>query len=134
MNLGSHVLIEYHDCDTEILDDLEGIEKVMVEAVDISGATLIQPLFHQFTPYGVSGVCVVAESHFAIHTWPEHRYAAVDLFSCGDFDYRAAMEHIASCLKSATWKASLVERGILEQDGDRRGLTLRPLDTADALD
>jgi S-adenosylmethionine decarboxylase proenzyme len=134
MKLGSHVLVEYHNCHREFLDDLEGVEKLMVEAVDISGATLVQPLFHQFSPYGVSGVCVVAESHFAIHTWPEHGYAAVDLFSCGEFDYRTAMEHIASGLKSDSWKASLVERGIIGQDGQTGELTIASLDTAHTLE
>ena len=41
-------------------------------------------VFHEFNPFGISGVVVIAESHLSIHTWPEYRYAAVDIFSCGD--------------------------------------------------
>ena len=44
-------------------------------------ATIVRDVFHQFSPHGISGVVVIAESHLAIHTWPEHGYAAVDLFS-----------------------------------------------------
>lgn len=59
-----------------------------------SGATIVEECFHQFAPEGVSGVVVIQESHFTIHTWPEHRYASIDLFTCGErinpwvaFDY-----------------------------------------------
>jgi len=56
----------------------------MSKAVRLCGATIIKPFFHQFSPHGVSGVIVIAESHFSIHTWPEYGYAALDLFTCGD--------------------------------------------------
>lgn len=55
----------------------------MLEAARRSGATIIGHQFHQFTPHGVSGVVLIAESHLSIHTWPERGYAAVDIFTCG---------------------------------------------------
>jgi S-adenosylmethionine decarboxylase proenzyme len=55
----------------------------MLEAASYSGATVLGSSFHYFTPQGVSGVIVIAESHLAIHTWPEYEYAAVDIFTCG---------------------------------------------------
>jgi spermidine synthase len=56
----------------------------MEEATKIAGATIVQSVFHLFNPHGVSGVVVIAESHLAIHTWPEYGYAAIDLFTCGE--------------------------------------------------
>ena len=56
----------------------------MVEAAKRAEATIIDVVFHEFNPFGISGVVVIAESHLSIHTWPEHRYAAVDIFSCGE--------------------------------------------------
>src|SRR5690349_7982292 len=47
------------------------------------GATLLEEMIHPFTPQGVTGVAVISESHILIHTWPEHGYAAVDVFTCG---------------------------------------------------
>src|SRR5438876_6967257 len=41
-------------------------------------ATIVDVVFHEFNPFGISGVVVIAESHLSIHTWPEYRYAAVD--------------------------------------------------------
>src|SRR5256885_14184205 len=55
-----------------------------VEAAKRAQATIVDVVFHEFNPFGISGVVVIAESHLSIHTWPEYRYAAVDIFSCGD--------------------------------------------------
>lgn len=82
--LGRHILAEFFDCNPEILNDLHKIEMYMKRAAIECGATIVNATFHQFNPHGVSGVVVIAESHLAIHTWPEYRYAAVDVFTCGD--------------------------------------------------
>ena len=83
-SLGRHILVEFHGCNADILNDVPLIEHDMIEAATRSGATIINSVFHHFSPFGVSGVIVIQESHLAIHTWPEYRYAAVDLFTCGD--------------------------------------------------
>lgn len=82
--LGRHILVEFYGCSTDVLNDVFVIEKAMVEAAKKAQATVINSTFHHFSPYGVSGVVVIQESHLAIHTWPEHQYAAVDIFTCGD--------------------------------------------------
>jgi S-adenosylmethionine decarboxylase len=83
-SLGRHLLLELHDCSPEILTSLDVVKSAMVEAAKRAEATIIDVVFHEFNPFGISGVVVIAESHLSIHTWPEHRYAAVDIFSCGD--------------------------------------------------
>lgn len=83
-HLGRHLLAEFYECNSNVLNNIELIEKLMCEAAEKCGATIVQKCFHHFSPYGVSGVVVIAESHLAIHTWPEVGYAAVDLFTCGD--------------------------------------------------
>ena len=83
-SLGRHIIVEYYDCTPDILNDVVKIEKSMEHAAEEAGATIINSTFHHFSPYGVSGVVVIQESHLAIHTWPEYGYASVDLFTCGD--------------------------------------------------
>ncbi len=56
----------------------------MQNAAQQAGATIINLTFHHFSPYGVSGVVVIQESHLAIHTWPEWGFASIDLFTCGE--------------------------------------------------
>lgn len=83
-NLGRHILVEFYGCDPSIMNDVAMIEQYMVEAAKEAQATVVNSTFHHFSPYGVSGVVVIEESHLAIHTWPEFGYAAVDVFTCGD--------------------------------------------------
>ena len=82
--LGTHLLIELKDCNPEILKSLEKVTHAMVSAAKEAKATIIDTSFREFSPFGISGVVVIAESHLTIHTWPEYGYAAVDVFTCGD--------------------------------------------------
>lgn len=82
--LGRHLLLELFDCDSDAINNLEAVKGALVEAAKRAHATIVDVVFHEFNPFGVSGVVVIAESHLSIHTWPEYRYAAVDIFSCGD--------------------------------------------------
>ncbi len=81
--LGRHLLLELRECNVAVLDDLKYLENALVSAAIESGATVLDKSFHQFAPQGVSGVVLIAESHLSLHTWPEHAYAAVDIFTCG---------------------------------------------------
>lgn len=82
--LGRHMLLELYECNSEVLNSLQAVKNALVEAAQRAQATIVDVVFHEFSPFGISGVVVIAESHLSIHTWPEHRYAAVDIFSCGD--------------------------------------------------
>ncbi len=118
-SLGRHLLVEYYNCDIEYLDDVERIRQSMIEAAELSGATIISETFHHFSPHGVSGVVVIAESHLAIHTWPEHKFAAVDLFTCGDdVDPWVGFKHLKDALKSEYFTVMEMRRGLIDtKDG-----------------
>lgn len=81
---GMHYIIELAGCDSKKLKYLATVEKVFMEAARRSKATIIDHFFHQFSPFGVSGLISISESHFTIHTWPEAGYAAIDIFSCSN--------------------------------------------------
>ena len=95
--LGHHLLAEFTGCDASSLADLGRVTSAMLQAAEASGATVVTHSFHHFSPHGVSGAVIIAESHLAIHTWPEHGFAAVDFFSCGGVD----MERGLAVLKAA---------------------------------
>jgi len=114
--LGRHLLLELFDCDAEALNSLETVKASMVEAAKRAQATIVDVVFHEFNPFGISGVVVIAESHLAIHTWPEYRYAAVDIFSCGEvLQPQTAANYLVEQLGAC--RASVVElqRGIFLQ-------------------
>ncbi|MBN1326265.1 adenosylmethionine decarboxylase [Candidatus Falkowbacteria bacterium] len=83
-SLGRQLVVELKDCNADLLNDLEFVEKVMLEAAQAAGATTVAHSFHPFIPHGISGMVIIAESHLAIHTWPEYKYAAIDIFTCGN--------------------------------------------------
>lgn len=114
-SLGRHLLVEFHGCDRTILNDEKLIRRYMLEAAKLTGATILKDVFHAFSPHGVSGVVVIAESHLAIHTWPEYGYAAVDLFTCGNnVDPWRAFEFLSEKLKAKRYLPMEIKRGILE--------------------
>jgi S-adenosylmethionine decarboxylase len=78
---GVHLIVDLHGA--KGLDDIDLVETTLRRCVDASGATLLHIHVHHFTPNGVSGVAVLAESHISIHTWPDVGYAALDVFMCG---------------------------------------------------
>ncbi len=82
-SLGSHLLVELYGCDGSTLEEENSVGDAMREAAVQSEATVVAQSFHEFKPWGVSGAVIIQESHYTIHTWPEHGYAAVDLFYCG---------------------------------------------------
>jgi S-adenosylmethionine decarboxylase len=110
--LGNHLLVELYECDSKKLNDLGKLEMVLEEAVRISGATALKTSFHQFAPQGVSGVIIIAESHFTIHTWPEYGYAALDIFTCGQsVDSQKALDYIEKELNVKTVSVTEMRRG-----------------------
>jgi spermidine synthase len=119
-SLGRQIVVEYYDCDHDILNDVSLIEASMVNAAKTAEATVINSTFHHFSPFGVSGVVVIQESHLAIHTWPEFGYAAVDIFTCGDavdpwicykFLEKAFKAGYASAMEMLRGQEGLVDNG-----------------------
>ena len=81
--IGRHLILELWGCGPESINSIETIERAMTETIAACGATLLDLRVYPFTPQGVTGVAILSESHMMIHTWPEHGYAAVDVFTCG---------------------------------------------------
>lgn len=112
MTLGWHIIAEYEQCEKNKIDDVSFVEEHLNKAAEIAGATIVKSVFHKFAPQGVSGVVVIEESHFAIHTWPEHHYAAIDMFTCSDLmDYNKALEYLKFIFECKKLKHKVLKRG-----------------------
>ena len=117
---GKHVLVELFHCDELRIDRVGVVEEIMLKAAELCQATVIQHFFHKFSPYGISGVVLIAESHLTIHTWPEHAYAAVDLFFCGDRDWQAVVEHLKEAFGAGSCSIFELMRGVFPEDACQR--------------
>ena len=111
--LGKHILIELNECNKDLLNDIEFLRATLSDVARQIGATVIKDTFYQFTPQGVSGVVIIAESHLSIHTWPEYNFAAVDVFTCGDvIEPKNAVKPLSDKLKSRSTTYIEIKRGV----------------------
>lgn len=118
--LGIQLAIELFDCDAKILNDYRLLEQSLVEAATKAGATVVDSVFHQFNPHGISGAVIIAESHIAIHTWPEYCYAALDIFTCGtDIDPNGIAEEVKYVLGADRMHVSRILRGVTVGEQER---------------
>ena len=112
--LGKHLLLELYDVDRTLLNDLPAVRDIMISAANGAGAIILGESFHQFSPQGVSGVIIIAESHLSIHTWPEHGYAAADIFTCGTtVSPEKGAEIIIERMNPVTHSIMLMHRGMV---------------------
>lgn len=110
--MGRHVISELWGCDFEKLNNLVKIEQIFVDAALRSGAEVREVAFHKFAPQGVSGVVIISESHLTIHSFPEHGYASIDVYTCGDLDPNIAANYIADALGAETRENVELPRGM----------------------
>lgn len=121
--LGTHILMEMFGCDPEMLKDKDKIEKIMNESAVKSRAKVVKTFFHQFKPYGVSGVVVIEESHYTIHTWPEYSYAAIDFFYCSnEVLIDKAIEVLKAALKPSSFNLVEIKRGVFYSAPDSKSV------------
>lgn len=112
--LGTHLLVELKDCNPEAIRNLDTVKEALVSAAIKAQATIVEVSFHEFSPHGISGMVIIAESHISVHTWPEYSYAAVDIFTCGDLiNPEVAATHIIERFSCKNPSITEVKRGIL---------------------
>lgn len=108
---GVHLLIDIWDATN--LNNIKEIENTLKECAIKAGATILHSYMHPFEPHGVSGVIVLAESHISIHTWPERKFAAVDIFMCGDANPYLCIDILKEYFKPGYVSISESKRGIM---------------------
>lgn len=109
---GIHLILEFWGAKN--LDSIQKIKKALTEAVKAARATLLKIDLHKFSPQGVSGVAVIAESHISIHTWPEKKYAALDIFMCGRSDPYKSVDVLKKYFQPRRVKIIEIKRGEYE--------------------
>jgi len=106
-----HCVAELYRADAEKLNDAAFIEEALRSAAELAKATVINVYTHSFTPQGVTGFAMLAESHISIHTWPEHGFAAIDAFTCGTTtDPEVACSYLAARLGATGHSLSVIDR------------------------
>ncbi len=111
--MGRHVIAELWECNIDLLNDMDRLEKTFVNAALKAGAEVREVAFHKFAPFGVSGVVIISESHLTIHSFPEHGYASIDVYTCGDIiDPNLAVNYIEEQLEAKSAEKIELPRGM----------------------
>ncbi|SEQ11994.1 adenosylmethionine decarboxylase proenzyme [Virgibacillus subterraneus] len=110
--MGRHVIAELWECSIDTLNNISQIKQIFVDAALEAGAEIREVAFHKFSPHGVSGVVIIAESHLTVHSFPEHGYASIDVYTCSNtIDPNVAVEYIIKALEAKTFEQVEVKRG-----------------------
>jgi len=110
---GIHILAEFWG--GKIIEDSKKIEEILVLAAKKGGNTPLKVTIHKFQPQGITGVVLLAESHIAIHSWPEYDYIAIDIFTCGDkASPEAALKYLKEEFQPKKVEIKKIKRGSLK--------------------
>ena len=110
--MAEQLIVDYYQCDTQILNDTEAITAAAHEAVRAVGAEIVRECIHSFEPIGISYIAVITTSHFSIHTWPEYGYAAVDIFSCSGAVPETVAASLGGALHAGSQNIRRIERDL----------------------
>jgi S-adenosylmethionine decarboxylase len=117
--IGRHVIGELLGGNPYLLNDERYLRAALKEAAERAGGTVLDVTSHKFTPQGVTALALLSESHISIHTWPEHGYCAVDVFTCGDHtDPQLACDFVSKALECTEESVRVLERGMAVQVND----------------
>ncbi len=121
--VGKHVYGNLYDIDVELAGDEEYVRDLVLKAVREANATLIDIKSWKIEGEkgGISVIALVAESHIAVHTWIEYRYATVDVYTCGEHtDPWKAFNVILKGLRPKYYTMHYSDRSQLVSIGERK--------------
>lgn len=113
-HVGFQKTIDFYGCNSELINSCEFVENALLEATKLMNLTVVNTTIHSFSPIGVSGVIVIQESHIAIHTWPEHEYVAIDIFTCNEaYNLDNGIAYLENVFEATNTNQQDIERGCL---------------------
>ena len=109
---GRQVLIDFWQCNEGALRDLEALESALRSAAEATQAAVVDSIFTAFSDGRVAGALIISEGHVSIHSWPEERHAAVDVYTCGEGLPGPAIGVLSRALGSDTFSVAIIGRGL----------------------
>jgi S-adenosylmethionine decarboxylase len=111
LNIGYHYIWDVHGCEESKISYEAFVSNLLYEIVGLLELSEVKSAFKQFQPKGVTGFILLEESHISIHTWPEHKFAAIDLFSCKPIDTSSLEAYLLQSLNATHITESSIKRG-----------------------
>jgi S-adenosylmethionine decarboxylase len=117
VTIGLELLLDLYDCDGLALNDVNALELALRQAIRQADFSVVGRTAHQFPHQGITLVLILSQSHATLHTWPEAKFATVDVYACGVLgEVKPALEKIQRSLvarfQPRTFSAHVIERGL----------------------
>ena len=113
MSNGRHLILDLYECDKDLLDDYEELQRLLEASLVMAKANIIRIFGEKFQPQGVTLLALLAESHASLHSWPELGYCAIDLYTCGEtIETHKAAKFLAEKLGAGTAEQKELKRSI----------------------
>lgn len=130
--IGQHFIVDAYDCNTELINNANDVKSLILEALRELKLEILMAYFHSFSPCGITGTIVISSSHFSIHTWPEYRYTALDLFTCSNQDVWKVLQNFLSKIGARRVFLYEISRGhenliVSESKNFRKKTGIKPL-------
>lgn len=110
--MARQLIVDLYGCEIALLNDANRLKEIAERVVESIGAKIVEEKIHLFDPIGITYFAIISTSHFSIHTWPEHAYAAIDLFSCSDYDANRVSSLLQEYFGAEEVKSRSIERRI----------------------
>ncbi|HRE76635.1 MAG TPA: adenosylmethionine decarboxylase [Flavobacterium sp.] len=111
--IGYHTIWDIYDCNADKLKYVDPIKIILNTVVNELRLGKVSESYKQFEPFGATGFILLEESHISIHTWPEHQFAAIDIFSCKPFEKEAIIELLSAYFETNSITSKIIERGLI---------------------
>ena len=113
MRIGKQAMIDISNCRGELINDIDYLKDVLHRLASLMHSTIVGEIQHQFSPYGITIIAIVADSHIAIHTWPEFAHVAIDIFSCKQNIPDSIFKYLERTFESTDIHCQMVDRKVI---------------------
>lgn len=110
--MAKQLLVDYYDCDDTALNDVNVLAAIVRKIVGRINSVIVEESYHLFKPYGITYIAIIAKSHVSIHTWPEKKTIALDIFSCDDELPHDYVEALMEDFHAKKYHMNIVQRNI----------------------
>ena len=111
MYAGTHIIADFFG--GKRIENPAMLQKLLCRAARKGSNKPLEFVSHEFSPQGITGVMLLAESHIAVHTWPELSYIAVDIFTCGERSKpEKALKFLQEALQPKNILVQKIKRGL----------------------
>lgn len=110
---GIHLIADFWG--SRNIEEPKKLRAILITAAKKAKNTPLEVTIHKFLPRGITGVILLAESHIALHSWPEREYLAIDIFTCGEKKMpRKALEYLRKVYNPKKIEVNTIKRGKIQ--------------------